>query len=62
MASEPIVERTDLPRGCERLYADAVGIEYVLVNGTEIITAGEPTGAALATLLLSGRDAEKVLP
>ena len=38
VASEPIVERTDLPGGCERLYAGAVGVEHVLVNGTEIIT------------------------
>ena len=62
VASEPIVERTDLPGGCERLYAGAVGVEHVLVNGTEIITAGQPTGATPGTLLRSGRDTETVLP
>ena len=62
VASEPIVERTDLPGGCERLYAGAVGMEHVLVNGTEIIAAGEPTGATPGTLLRSGRDTETVLP
>ncbi len=62
VASGPIVERTDLPGGCERLYAGAVGVEHVLVNGTEIIAAGEPTGATPGTLLRSGRDTETVLP
>lgn len=62
VASEPIVERTDLPGDCERLYAGAVGVEHVLVNGTEIITDGNPTGATPGTLLRSGRDTETVLP
>ena len=50
VASEPIVERADLPGDCERLYAGAVGVEHVLVNGTEIITSGHPTGATPGTL------------
>ena len=62
VASEPIVERNDLPGDCERLYAGAVGVEHVLVNGTEIITSGHPTGATPGTLLRSGRDTETVLP
>ena len=62
VASGPIVERTDLPGSCERLYASAIGVEHVLVNGTEIITAGHPTGATPGTLLRSGRDTETVLP
>ena len=62
VASEPIVERADLPGDCERLYAGAVGVEHVLVNGTEIIAAGHPTGATPGTLLRSGRDTETVLP
>ncbi len=62
VASEPIVERADLPGGCERLYAGSVGVEHVLVNGTATITDGRPTGATPGTLLRSGRDTETVLP
>ena len=62
VASAPIVERTDLPGNCERLYAGATGVEHVLVNGTPIITASTPTGTTPGTLLRSGRDTETVLP
>ena len=62
VASAPIVERTDLPGNCERLYAGATGVEHVLVNGTPIITASQPTGTTPGTLLRSGRDTETVLP
>jgi N-acyl-D-aspartate/D-glutamate deacylase len=45
VAPGPIGLRDDLPGGARRLYADAVGIEHVLVNGTEIVRGQSWTGA-----------------
>jgi N-acyl-D-aspartate/D-glutamate deacylase len=46
----------DLPGGSARLYADAVGVQRVIVNGTTIVENGKDTGARPGTVFRSGRD------
>jgi N-acyl-D-aspartate/D-glutamate deacylase len=56
----PVATRYDLPRGAGRLYAEADGIEHVLVNGTEIVRSNTLREDCPGTVLKSGRDTDTV--
>jgi N-acyl-D-aspartate/D-glutamate deacylase len=56
VGSGPVSWTQDLPGGAGRLYAEAKGIERVLVNGVEIIRGTQFTGALAGKVLRSGRD------
>ncbi|MCJ7437032.1 MAG: amidohydrolase family protein [Acidimicrobiia bacterium] len=50
----------DLPGGTPRLFAGAVGVRRVYVNGRAVAVDGELTGQLPGTVLRSGRDTETV--
>lgn len=52
----PTYNRHDVPANQFRIYADAIGIDHVMVNGVPIVRGGEHTGKLPGTLLRSGRD------
>jgi len=56
IASRPTETRADLPGGAARLYAEADGIDRVLVGGQEIAVDGKFTGDLPGRMLRSGRD------
>jgi N-acyl-D-aspartate/D-glutamate deacylase len=56
----PIEWRNDMPAGAGRLYGGAIGVEHVLVNGTEIVEGTEVTGATPGVVFRSGRDTNTV--
>ncbi len=56
VASHEVTMQFDLPGGAGRLYAEADGIEHVLVNGRAIVRSGQLTAERSGTLLRSGRD------
>ena len=57
---EPVVSRVDLPAGGWRLYGGATGVDHVLVNGVEVVTAGTIGPARPGTVLRAGRDTRAV--
>jgi N-acyl-D-aspartate/D-glutamate deacylase len=56
----PVETRNDLPGGASRLYAEAVGVEAVVVGGEEIVRGGSLTEARPGRVLRSGRDTKTV--
>jgi len=60
VARGDIYSRQDVPGGEFRLYADAKGIDHVIVNGVPIVRRSVHTGAMPGTVLRSGRDTRTV--
>jgi N-acyl-D-aspartate/D-glutamate deacylase len=56
VGTHPLVTRHDLPTGAARLYAEAIGVPYVVVNGVPIVESGSFTGARPGAVLRSGQD------
>jgi len=60
IARGPIHMLHDFPTGASRLYAEAEGIDRVIVGGVPIVERGRWTGAHPGTLLERGRDTRTV--
>jgi N-acyl-D-aspartate/D-glutamate deacylase len=60
LAPEPVRAVDDLPAGAWRLTGGARGVDHVFVNGVEIVSDGEYTGAHPGTVLRSGRSTRTV--
>jgi N-acyl-D-aspartate/D-glutamate deacylase len=58
----PIHMRQDLPANAARLYADAIGVKHVIVNGREIVRDNRFLGEFAGRVLRSGRDSYTVTP
>ncbi|HEX4863860.1 MAG TPA: amidohydrolase family protein [Acidimicrobiales bacterium] len=56
----PARTRYDLPAGAPRLYAEADGVEHVVVNGVPVVSSGALSGDLPGQLLRSGRDTYSV--
>lgn len=56
ISSDEVAVRFDLPGGAGRLYAEANGIDHVIVNGTRVVADGKLTDSRSGTMLRSGRD------
>ena len=56
VGSDAVVTRFDLPAGAGRLYAEAVGVRRVLVNGQEVVDGGVFTNIRPGRVLRSGQD------
>jgi N-acyl-D-aspartate/D-glutamate deacylase len=52
--------RFDQPAGAMRLYAEATGVDHVIVNGCEVVGSSGLTGELPGALLRSGRDTDTV--
>ena len=58
----PVYTRQDMPAGAARLYADAIGVKHVIVNGREIVRDNQFQGTFPGKVLRSGRDTYTVTP